>query len=165
MDALISGRIPTKHQEGVKKQLRPILEAPTHRPYDQIIARASHPCVIEYLPQVLAQLQSQEVRSAEVMKTMKPSELADFKMSADMQKDAYYAGIAQLLGSGFDVTLKPNLLFDANNNPIGIRPADQTRFPGCHARLTGAGRRKTIKKKAQKKRKTLRRRKVSRNVQ
>lgn len=78
-----------------------------------------------------------------------------------MQKKAYYVGIAELLGKGFDVALKPNLEFDKFNNAVAVRDKDRTRFPLCHARLIGAGgkRRKTIKKKAQKKRKTLHRRK------
>lgn len=159
MNALVVGRIPSNYQDGVKKALRKILEEPDHKPYAELIARASHPCVLEYLPELLKMLSSQEASSAQVMKTMKPAELADFKTASDMQKEAYYTGIAELLGRGFTVALKPNLMFDNYGNPIGMREKDRTRFPKCHSTLTGAGRRKTIKKKHQKKRKTLRRRK------
>lgn len=60
IDALVIGRIPTEHQPGVRLELRKILEDPQHRPYDQLIARATHPCVTEYLPQVLGMLESQK---------------------------------------------------------------------------------------------------------
>ncbi len=165
INALIVGKIPSKHQPGVRAALRVVLEAPDHKPYGELIARSSHPCVLEYLPSVLKLLESQEASAVEVMKGMKPDELADFKLSADMQKTVYYTSIAELLGKGFPIALKPNLLFDQYGNPTGVREGDRTRFPQCHSTLTtGAGRRKTIKKKVQKKRKTLRRRKVRRNV-
>lgn len=164
INALILGRIPKQHQAGVSAELRKILEEPKHRPYTELIARASHPCVVEYLPEVLVGLNQLDSRvKEELAQTKTQQERNDFILGTNEQKRAYYVGIAELLGRGFDVALKPNLIFDANNNPVSVRPKDQTRFPGCHKQLTGAGRRKTIKKKRSHK-KTLRRSKMRRNM-
>lgn len=167
MDALTVGKVPSQYIAGVKKHLRVILEDKQHRAYSELIARSSHPCLREYLVGVLELLQKQIDNSNKVMQGMKPAELADFKLSVEQQKEAYYVGIAEMLGRGFDIVLKPNLVFDSSGaNPIGVREKDQKRFPLCQESLSGksAGRRKTIKKKHQKKHKTLRRRKMGRKM-
>lgn len=165
MDLLIKGKIPTEYQEGVKLKLRPILEEPGHVPYAELLARSNHPCILEYLPQVLQLLEKQKASAIEEMKKgMKPDELQDFKVFTSLQAENYYKSIAELLGRGFTDALKMNIVFDEYGNPKGMREADQTRFPKCHAALSGAGRKKTIKKKIQKKRKTLRRSKMGRKM-
>lgn len=152
--------IPRQHVDGVVIKLRGILTDPKHRPYDQIVSRASHPCVQEYLKGVFELLESQQQAVQKASKEFRGADLQDFMESAERQKDAYYTSIAELLGRGFDVVLKPNLLVDAVGNPIGIREKDRTRFPVCHKTLSGTGgkRKRQTKKKAGKKRKTLRRR-------
>ena len=152
--------IPPAHVDGITIELRKILQEPGHRPYDQIISRASHPCVKEYLADVfqLLTIQQQQVPAASAQ--FKGKDQEDFLENAELQKVAYYTSIAQLLGRGFDVALKPNLVFDAAGNPIGLRDKDKTRFPRCNAVLSGMGgkrKKRQTKKKSMKKRKTLRR--------
>jgi len=153
--------IPREYVDGVVVELRKILSQPNHRPYDQILSRASHPCVQEYLGQVFSLLSSQKEAVERGSREFRGADLKDFLDDAERQKQAYYTGIAELLGKGFDVALKPNLILDPNGNPIAVRDKDITRFPGCHKTLTGSGgkrKKRQTKKKAQKKRKTLRRR-------
>lgn len=152
--------IPREYVDGVATKLREILQQPGHRPYDQLVSRASHPCVQEYLPQVVQLLRIQQQQVAAASSQFRGKDLEEFMLDANRQKDTYYAGIAEILGRGFDVALKPNLIFDSSGNPIGVRPADLTRFPQCNATLTGTGgkrKKRQTKKRAQKKRKTSRR--------
>ena len=153
--------IPRQYIDGIVVELRRILSEPRHRPYDQILSRASHPCVQEYLGQVFSLLNSQQAAVQKTSRELKGADLNDFLDNTERQKDAYYTSIAELLGRGFDVALKPNLIIDAAGNPIGIREKDRTRFPTCHKVLSGTGgkrKKRQTKKKLQKKRKTLRRR-------
>jgi len=86
----------------------------------------------------------------------------DFVRESQGQLDIYYTSIANLLGEGYDIVLKDNLVFDKFNNPVGVRPKDISRFGACHRSLTRADmggriKRRATKKKNLKKRKTLRR--------
>lgn len=155
-----TAEIPREHVDGIARKLREILQEPDHRPYDQIVARAAHPCVKEYLPQVFQMLAIQQRQVEAAKAELRGKDLEDFLQNAAKQKDTYYAGIAETFGRGFDVVLKPNLIFDAAGNPIGVRPADISRFPQCNTTLTGRGgkrKKRQTKKKSHKKRKTLRR--------
>ncbi len=159
--------IPPTYIDGVSAKLRIVLQNSDPKIYDQLVARASHPCVKEYLPQVFQLLQSQEAQVAKASSQLKGEDLKEFLENVKNQKDVYYTSIAELLGKGFTDALRPNLIFDASGNPIGVKPKDQMRFPACQKALaTEGGRRRKTKKTVQKKRKTLRRvrHKVNRNM-
>jgi hypothetical protein len=96
-------------------------------------------------------LKSQQASSIRAMEGLKPQDRKEFEDDIKLQSEAYYTSIAELLGRGFDVALKPNLEFDAAGNPSGVRAVDRPRFPQCHAALTSGGKKTKTKKKSKRK--------------
>jgi len=155
--------IPPQFIDGIRAELITVLSKIDPRRHPELIQRAGTVCVTEYLTDVFTLLTSQ-MQSAERNKLeFKAGPDRDaFVAQTEQQKRIYFTSIAQLLGQGFEVALKPNLEFDASGNPTGIREKDRTRFPRCHAYLQsrlGGKRRRTQKRKAKKstRRKKLRR--------
>jgi hypothetical protein len=157
--------IPSDFVYDISVQLEKVLTKVDSRRFPELVQRAGTPCVSEYLKDVFVLLQSQIASAEKGASQFKPGPDRDeFLASVQQQKETYFVSIAQLLGQGFEVALKPNLEFDVVGNPIGVREKDRTRFPNCHAYLTSrmGGKRRKTKKQQKKKRKTLRRRKLHR---
>jgi hypothetical protein len=155
--------IPRDYVEPISTKLRAILQNPSHRDYDELTALARHVCVKDYLRSVFEVLRSQMALVEKSASQFKPGpDRDDFVRESQGQLDIYYTSIANLLGEGYDIVLKDNLVFDKFNNPIGVRPKDISRFGACNRSLTRADmggriKRRATKKKNLKKRKTLRR--------
>ena len=145
------GVIPPQFIDGIRTELIKVLSSPNHRPFPELIVRAGTPCVREYLNDSFTLLLSQIASAEKALSQFKPGpDRDDFLANTAFQQNAYFGSIAQLLGQGFEVALKPNLIFDAAGNPTGIREKDRGRFPGCHAYLIGrlgGKRRRTLRKK------------------
>jgi len=157
--------IPKEFIYDISVELEKVLTKVDSRKFPELVQRAGTPCVSEYLKDVFVLLQSQIASAEKGANQFKPGPDRDeFLASVRQQKETYFVSIAQLLGQGFEIALKPNLIFDAQNNPIGVREKDISRFPNCHAYLTSriGGKRRKTKKQQKKKRKTLRRRKLHR---
>ena len=159
--------IPTEFVCGISIELQKVLTSVEEGKFPELVEKARTPCVSDYLKSVFVNLYSQIASLKQAIPQHKVGpELNDFLAGIERQKLAYFIGIAELLGRGYDVTLKPNLTFDAAGNPTGVRETDRTRFPNCHEYLTSrmkpGGKRKKTKKNKSKKRKTLRRRKLHR---
>lgn len=157
--------IPKEFVYGISIELEKVLTKVDSRRFPELVQRAGTPCVSEYLKDVFVLLQSQISSAGKGAIQFKPGPDRDeFLAGVEQQKRVYFVSIAQLLGQGFEVALKPNLEFDAVGNPIGVREKDRTRFPNCHTYLTSrmGGKRRKTKKQQKKKRKTLRRRKLHR---
>lgn len=122
--------------EKLKVALRPV--SPDRRA--EIILEAKSPCVRSYLKDVFTNLDRQMASSAAASEGMRPEDKQSFEEDANRIKDTYYAGIIELIVSGYRVVLRDNLEFNPQGVPIGMRPADRSRFPLCHAHLrTQAG--------------------------
>jgi len=157
--------IPSDFVYPISIELEKVLLKVDSRKFPELVQRAGTPCVSEYLKDVFLLLQSQIASAEKGASQFKPGPDRDeFLASVQQQKQTYFVSIAQLLGQGFEVALKPNLEFDKQGNPVGVREKDRTRFPNCHAYLTSrmGGKRRKTKKQQKKKRKTLRRRKLNR---
>ena len=141
---------------------------------NDLIERAKTPCVHGYLANVITSLrQKPSAIKAASGEFTEGTDRDTFKSDAERGNHAAIIGIAELLGQGFNVVLKDNLVF---GEPIGVKDRDQIRFPGCHEYLTqkharglaaaqqpsSAGKRRKTKKHQKKKRRTLRRRKLHR---
>jgi hypothetical protein len=153
--------IPPRFIDGIRAELIKVLAKIEPRRYPELIQRAGTVCVSEYLTDVFTLLTSQ-MQSAEKNKFefKEGKERNKFIADTEEQKKIYFVSIAELLGEGFEVALKPNLEFDASGNPTGIREKDRTRFPRCHAYLQGrmGGKSRTTRKRKVKK--STRRKKV-----
>ena len=158
--------IPSEFVYPISVELEKVLSKVDSRKFPELVQRAGTPCVSEYLKDVFVLLQSQIASAEKGASQFKPGPDRDeFLANVQQQKQTYFVSIAQLLGQGFEIALKPNLVFDASGNPIAVRDKDISRFPNCHAYLTSrrmGGKRRKTKKQQKKKRKTLRRRKLYR---
>lgn len=159
--------IPKEFLYGISIELEKVLITVDRRKFPELVQKAGTPCVSDYLKAVFVLLYSQIASVKEAAKEIKEGpDRGEFLAHVEEQKHVYFVSIAELLGRGFEVTLKPNLIFDASGNPTGVRLTDLTRFPNCHEYLTSrmkpGGKRRKTKKQQKKKRKTLRRRKLHR---
>lgn len=145
--------VPEKYRE----QLRPLLiqqiiagrKYPDAHTDDRLMSVAKHSCTKEWIKRAIAE---HEAKSPEFQKEL----LMPF-----------LDGIGMILGHGFDKSEEKKFIKDETGKIIGTK---DPRATGCQAALQqgetfyGGKKRKTYKKKFQKKRKTLRGRKVRRNV-
>jgi hypothetical protein len=157
--------IPPQYVDSIQGELEKVLLKVDRRKFPELVQRAGTPCVREYLTDVFTLLGSQIASAERGAKEFRAGPDRDeFLAGVEQQKYTYFVSIAQLLGQGFEVALRPNLEFDGSGNPTGIREKDRTRFPACHAYLTSrmGGKRRKTKKQKEKKRRTLRRRKLHR---
>ena len=157
--------IPPQFIDGIRAELITVLSKVEPRKYPELVQRAGTVCVSEYLSDVFTLLNSQIQSAQRNMLEFRAGPDRDaFMAQTEQQKKIYFLSIAQLLGQGFEVALKPNLEFDASGNPTGMRETDRTRFPRCHAYLQsrlGGKSRRTRKRKVKK---STRRKKVYRSV-
>jgi len=159
-NAIISQtEIPSDFVYGISIELEEVLKKVDSRKFPELVQRAGTPCVTEYLKDVFLLLQSQIASAEKGASQFKPGPDRDeFLSGVEEQKRVYFVSIAQLLGQGFEVALRPNLEFDKQGNPIGVREKDRTRFPNCHAYLTSrlGGKKRKTRKHQKRKRRTLR---------
>lgn len=110
---------------------------------DKLMMLSKHTCTKDWIKRAFAE---HSAKPAEIREAIEPG---------------FFAGVGVVLGHGFDKSEEKKFIKDPSGKIIGITDPRQTT---CNAALAkgeafyGGKRRKTIKKKHQKKRKTLRRR-------
>ena len=105
----------------------------------ELVQNLKHVCTRENLKDALkgnadAGYRSFAERLAIMKQAREDGELSDEYFEAN--KDGFMAGITMFYTEGFEKTLSSNLLFDKNNNAIGVVPGDIIRFELCHKQLT-----------------------------
>jgi hypothetical protein len=130
-DLMDAANVPTLYHD----RLRPLLEArldPADKPrYDQLLVRVGQPCIrdlvratFEDLPAKLALVDEQEVNT--------PEEAEQVKQMKEDIVNSTLSSLPLLLVEPFEESaLNDNIVFDADKNPIGVRPTDITRMYTC----------------------------------
>jgi hypothetical protein len=133
----------------VVEQIKEGRKLPDPHKDDRLMMLAKHTCTKDWITRAFSEFSS------------KP---ADYQ---DAVKPGFFSGVGLVLGHGFDKSEGYKFTKDPAGRVTGIRDPRQAT---CNAALAagevlyGGRKRKTIKKKSQKKHKTLRRRKMGRDM-
>ena len=148
--------IPPDLIDGINEKLKVRLKTQT-RPIEELVRLAQHPCVKDYLISAIKLYESQEASAKKAMQELKPEDRGEFDVLIKQQYEIFCISVANILGDGFDVALKENLIF-RDGVPIGVTESNRTRMSTCHAALSTGG--KKTKKKSKRKAKKTRKSKM-----
>ena len=126
-DLMDAANVPTLYHD----RLRPLLEArldPADKPrYAELLVRVGQPCIRDLVRATFEDLEAKLAYAEEQTET--PEEAKELRESL---VESTLLSLPLLLVEPFEESaLKDNLVFDANKNPIGVRPTDITRMYTC----------------------------------